>query len=192
MLIRRNLSLGDREVKRELVVRREQFADYRTAVDVMSRARAEADAILLEAGRRQQEYLDRALAEFWGQASFFLEALEAERQQCRNSVIEVCRELLNVIIGRLFDECPPEARARILLEHLAASQAYPAVSATLKCHPERYGEVQAWLAANNASVLWQLRDDITMPIQSIRLSTDTGEYDIDWTGLRRSFQVADA
>ncbi|AHL34306.1 hypothetical protein CD58_15925 [Pseudomonas brassicacearum] len=190
MLIRRNLSLGDRETGGELVVRHEQFADYRTAVDVMSQARAEADALLLEAEKLRQDYLDRALAQFWDQASSLLEALEAERQQCRSRVVDVCRDLLNVVIGRLFDECQPAERARILLEHLAASQAYPMGSATLRCHPELLVEVQAWLEANSSSALWQLREDTTIPVQSIRLSTDAGEYDIDWTGLQRSFQVA--
>ncbi|WP_434698146.1 type III secretion system stator protein SctL [Pseudomonas sp. D1-1] len=172
-----------------MIVRQERFADYRTAIDVLSQARADADALVLQAENLRQEYLDQALAEFWGQASCFLQALEAERQQCRNSVIDVCRELLNIVIDRLFDEFQPQERARILLEHLAASRAYPTGSATLRCHPELFSEVQAWLAADNASALWQLREDITMPLQSIRLSTDAGEYDVDWIGLQRSFRA---
>lgn len=189
MLIRRNLSLGDPELGSTLIVRHEQFADYRAAVDVISRARVEADALLLEAENLRQDYLDRALAQFWDQASSLLEALEAERQQCRSNVVEVCRDLLNVVIDRLFDECPPRERIRILLEHLAASQANAAGSATLKCHPELSDEVQAWLEANNNSRLWQLREDITMPVQSIRLSADAGEYEVDWISLQRSFQA---
>ena len=77
MLIRRNLSLGDPELGSTLIVRHEQFADYRAAVDVISRARVEADALLLEAENLRQDYLDRALAQFWDQASSLLEALEA-------------------------------------------------------------------------------------------------------------------
>ncbi|WP_092164928.1 HrpE/YscL family type III secretion apparatus protein [Pseudomonas sp. NFACC37-1] len=192
MLIRRSMSLGDLELGRELIVRHEQFADYRGAVDVMLQARADANALLQQAETLRQESLDRALAEFWAQACGFLEALEAERQQCREGVVEVCRELLNVVIGRLFDECPPKERIRILLDHLVATCAYPLSSATLKCHPELYVEVQAWLAANSSSALWQLREDSTMAVQSIRLSTETGEYAVEWDDLRRSLQAASA
>lgn len=187
MLIRRKLSLGDSELEQQLIVRHEQFADYRRAVDVMVQARAEAAALLQRSETVRQESLDEALAEFWIRANELLKALEAERQQCKANVIEVCRELLDVVIGRLFDGCPQREQITILLEHLANSQAYPSVSSTLKCHPELFDEVQTWLRSNSALTLWQLQADRTMPIQALRLSTNAGEYDVDWTGLRRTF-----
>lgn len=189
MLIRRSFSLGDHVLGSELIVRQERFAEYRAAADVLSQARVDADALLLQAENVRQEYLDQALAEFWGRASCLSQALEAERQQCKNSVIEVCRELLNVVIDRLFDECQPRERAKILLEQLTACAAYPTGTSTLKCHPELFSDVQAWLAVNSASAPWQLREDVAMPLDSIRLSTDAGEYDVDWTALKRSFQA---
>lgn len=190
MLVRRALSLGGAELEGRVIIRHEQFSNYRAAIDLMSQARAEADALMWQAEKERQAYLDQAMAEFWGKAGDFLEALEAERQRCRNDVIETCQELLNILVARLFEECTPKERTRILLEHLAATQVYPAGSATLSAHPTLVVEIQAWLKTSRYSALWHLREDNTLPVGAIRLSTDTGEYDVDWTCLQRAFEFA--
>ncbi len=188
MLVRRTLSVGGQGPQGQQIVRLEQFRDSQAAVDVLSRAREQAEALLVEAQVLRQQVLDDATAQFWEQAVGFLQGLEGERQALHDAVVEASRQLLNRAIERLFEESPPGERARVLLTHLAASQAVATV-ATLNCHPQLGPQVQAWLAASRYASVWQVRENSSMALDALRLSCDNGEFELDWAGLQCCLSV---
>lgn len=184
MLVRRRLSLGDQGAGAARILRHEQFTDAQAAVDLLERAQEQVQAMLDDAQARCQYVLDQAAGEFWDQAGAFLEGLDARYRDTQASVIEASSQLLNLALERLFDEASPGERARVMVKHLAASQSI-ATGATLSCHPELFDEVQAWVAGSRFAALWQLREDGLMPLTALRLSSETGEFDLDWAGLQR-------
>lgn len=188
MLVRRRMSVGGQGPQGQQIIRLEQFRDSQAAVDVLSRAREQAEALLVEAHAMRQQVLDDALAQFWEQAGGFLQGLEAERQALHDAVVEACGQLLNRALERVFEESPPGERARVLLTHLAASQTVAAV-ATVSCHPQRWAQVQAWLTASRYASVWQVREDSSLAVDALRLSCDNGEFELDWAGLQRCLSV---
>ena len=73
MLVRRTLSVGGQGPQGQQIVRLEQFRDSQAAVDVLSRAREQAEALLVEAQAVRQQVLDDATAQFWERARDFVE-----------------------------------------------------------------------------------------------------------------------
>lgn len=184
MLVRRTLSLGDQRAAPVGIVRHEQFSDSRAAVELLARAREQADALLLEAQQQRQQVLDQATAQFWEEAGTFLHGIESQAQAAHDDVVQAARQLLNQAIDRLFGECSLGERAQALITHLAAGQSH-ATGATLSCHPQVFAQVQAWVASSRFAAVWQLREDGAMPIDALRLSNDAGEFDLDWASLQR-------
>jgi len=184
MLVRRTLSLGDPHANPAGIVRHEHVRDSQAAVDLLARARGQAEALLLEAGHQRQQVIDQASAQFWEEAGAFLHSLETQAQAAHDNVVQAARQLLNQAIDRLFGECTLSERAQALITHLAAGQSH-ATRAALSCHPQVFAQVQAWVASSRFAALWQLREDDAMPIDALRLSTDAGEFDLDWASLQR-------
>ncbi|MGB3126394.1 MAG: HrpE/YscL family type III secretion apparatus protein, partial [Pseudomonas sp.] len=91
---------------------------------------------------------------------------------------------LNQAIERVFGDCFLGERAQALVSHLAASQSH-ATGATLSCHPQLFAQLHAWVASSRFAALWQLREDNAMPIDALRLSSEAGEFDLDWASLQR-------
>ncbi|TPG88497.1 HrpE/YscL family type III secretion apparatus protein [Pseudomonas caspiana] len=184
MLVRRRLSLGTGALLREPILRREDLADAQRASDVLLAAQAQAEALIAAAQTQCQRLLDQAAGEFWTQANDFLQALEDQRQALQISAVESAEAMLTLALTGLLDDTGVAERGRALVRHLAASQSY-ACNATLSCPPELFADLQAWVADSRFAALWQLRDDPSMPTQTLRLSSDAGEFDLDWPGLLR-------
>jgi len=184
MLVRRRLSLGAEALLREPILRHEDLADAQRASDLLLAAQTEAEALIAEAQGQCQRSLDQAAGEFWEQANHFLQTLEDQRLALQRSAVESAEALLTQALTQLFDDTSVAERGRALINHLAASQSY-ACTATLTCPPELFADVQAWVAGSRFAALWQLREDISMPAQTLRLSSDAGEFDLDWPGLVR-------
>ncbi|KAF1006978.1 MAG: hypothetical protein GAK32_02376 [Pseudomonas fluorescens] len=184
MLVRKTLSLGDQHAAPVGIVRHEQFSDARVAVDLLARAQEQAQALLLEAEAQRQQVLEQATAQFWEEAGTFLQGVETQAQAAHDNVVHAARQLLNQVIDRLFGECSMGERAQALVSHLAASQSH-VTGATLRCHPQLFADVQAWVASSRFATLWQLREDALMPMDALRLSNDAGEFDLDWASLHR-------
>ncbi|RON40058.1 type III secretion system stator protein SctL [Pseudomonas brassicacearum] len=184
MWIRRRLSLGAEALLREPILRREDLADAQRASDLLLVAQAQAEALIADAQGQCQRSLDQATGEFWAQANHFLQSLEDQRQTLQRSAVESAEAMLTLALTQLFDDTSVAERGRALINHLAASQSY-ACTATLSCPPELFADVQAWIAGSRFAALWQLREDTSMPPQALRLSSDAGEFDLDWSGLVR-------
>ncbi len=76
-----------------------------------------------------------------------------------------------------------------LIKQLLASHV-PAVKATLVCHPLELEAVRACLT-NRGSTHWTLRADDTIKLQSLILTTEEGDFRIDWTSLINIFMKPD-
>jgi type III secretion protein L len=183
-LVRRRLSLGAEALLREPILRREDLADAQRASDVLRAAQTEAEALIAEAQTQCQRALDQAAGEFWEQANHFLQTLEDQRQALQRLAVESAEAMLTLALTPLFDGTDVAERGRGLINHLAASQSDPC-TATLRCPPELFADVQAWVADSRFAALWQVREDSSMPAQTLRLSSDAGEFDLDWPGLVR-------
>lgn len=184
MLVRRRLSLGTEALLREPILRREDLADAQRARDLLLGAHAEAEALIAEAQGQCQRSLDQATGQFWEQANAFLQTVEDQRQALQRAAVESAEALLTLTLTRLFDDASVIERGQALIKHLATSQS-EACTATLSCPPALFADVQTWLAAGRFAELWQLREDASMPPQTLRLSSDVGEFDLDWAGLVR-------
>ncbi|NWE73696.1 type III secretion system stator protein SctL [Pseudomonas gingeri] len=184
----RRLSLGASALPHSPIVRLEQLAQAQEATDVLAAARAEAERLLADAREQCQRYLDQALGQFWEQANGFLQALDSEREALHQEVLVSAESVLVAAMTRLFGETGPAERVRALVGHLAGSQRQ-AVSAVLSCSPGLFDEVQAWLASSRFAQLWQLREDAFLGPQALRLSSDTGTFELDWEGLVRCLSL---
>ncbi|MGF6109299.1 type III secretion system stator protein SctL [Pseudomonas frederiksbergensis] len=184
MLVRRRLSLGTEALLREPILRREDLADAQRASDLLLAAHAQAEALIAEAQGQCQRSLDQATGQFWAQANAFLQTLEDQRQALQRSAVESAEAMLTLALTRLFDDTSVIERGQALITHLAASQS-DACTATLSCPPALFADVQAWLAGGRFAALWTLREESSMPPQTLRLSSDAGEFDLDWSGLVR-------
>lgn len=188
MLISRRLSLGEPAVVGVRIVRHAQLTDSVAAQDLLSRAQAQADSLLLNAQAQRQQILDVALTEFWEEAGAFLQTLRAEYQALQDDVIAASRRVVNQVIEQVFDDCATPDRARALVSHLAASQRY-ASAASLNCHPELFNDVQAWIMGSRFALVWQLREDSSLPVSALRLTSGSGDFELDWASLQRCVQV---
>nr|WP_314483839.1 type III secretion system stator protein SctL [uncultured Pseudomonas sp.] len=188
MFVIRRLSQCDRAGLDGPIVRREQLSEAWRAVDLIRQAREQAEGILADAQVQRQRCLDQATDAFWQQAGAFVQALQAEHNTLQEDVVHTCRELLNLALERVFDDCSQGERARVLLNHLAAGQTI-GVNAILSCHPQVLSEVRAWLAASRFAGVWQVREDRNVSSDALCLSHDTGAFELDWAGLKGRMQA---
>lgn len=183
MLTKRRVNLGS-PVLAEPILRLQLLEDARRADELLSRAEAQAEQLLLKAHEQRQQYLDDAVASFWGEANALLQDIRDERAAYQHNALSTVDSLLNIALSRLLDETDLPERIRALLRNLTDSLPSKA-QATLTCHPEITGLVQDWLNTMRLDALWQVEADPALAADALRLSTALGAFHIDWPSLRR-------
>ncbi|PBQ15656.1 hypothetical protein CCL09_18475 [Pseudomonas congelans] len=183
MFIRRKLSLDPNLPSlAQPLLRRECFSDVALASEHLQRARAEARALLADAQVEVERMLAEAQADFWARADAFLGDWEAERQAQRDALVEQAQGLLSQTLKTLLDEFPQEQRALALVRQLDQSQSRP-VRATLRCAVDMHEPVEAWLQ-RQPRAHWQLERDTGLASGTLLLSTEQGDFGLDWERLR--------
>jgi type III secretion protein L len=190
MLVKRTLSFGASTLA-EPIIRREHIEENRRAQDVLAHAHAQAEQILLQAEYLAQEQVAQAVAEFWDNATAFIQGLEEQRHALQQEALVAAEHVLGSAMARLLDEAGLAERTRALLRALAASQPMEAI-ATLQCHPQLLPDVTAWLADSRFASVWQVQASTRLPTDALTLSHATGAFDIQWAHLRAGLLPAGA
>lgn len=172
------------------LINRELLADAAQAAQLIERARAQADALLVEAQARQAALLESAWLDFWKQANAQLLRWENQRQAMCDQLEQIATTVTHQAIRNLLDELPPPHRVSALLKHLLATH-IPATQATLLCNPHDRETVEQWLGIHN-DVPWSLRPEDSLPPHTLMLETDEGGIRVDWTSALDSLLMAEA
>lgn len=183
MFIRRTLSFDAQQPGvAEPVLCREYFSDVLLASEHLARAHVQADALLADARVQREQLLADAQADFWARANAMLEDWEAERKAQREQLVEQARSLLGQTLTRLLGTLTQEERALALVRQIAQSQTRP-VHATLRCAVDLHESVEVWLQ-QQPHTHWQLERDTGLAPGTLWLSTENGDFSLDWERLR--------
>lgn len=172
------------------LIRRETLIDCGRAEAVLAHAQEQAAALLQEAERHAEAQLAEARQAFWQQAEHQLMRWEQERLEINRLLESHASQLVNQALQQLLGETPEPARLNALLKQLSASQSEP-VSATLRCHPQVRDTVQRWLDQQPATP-WRLQPDASLADDEVRLSTEQGDFQLDWRSACEALQVPTA
>lgn len=167
----------------------ETLASYTQASNVVDQAKAEARQLLNTAHAQREALLEKVSVEVWQRANAQLKRWEIERQALCDSLEQYATSIANQAIHLLLEDTPAPQRMAALIKQLLASHV-PAVKATLVCHPLELEAVRACLT-NRGSTHWTLRADDTIKLQSLILTTEEGDFRIDWTSLINIFMKPD-
>lgn len=183
MFIRRTLSFDTQQPGvAEPLLRREYFADVVLASEHLARAHLQAEALLAETRTQGEQMLVDAQADFWAQANAVLQDWEAERQAQREALVEQARSLVSQTLASLLGTLSEEERALALVRQIARSQTRP-VRATLRCAVDLHDAVEVWLQ-QQPHTHWQLERDTGLAPGTLWLSTESGDFSLDWERLR--------
>ncbi|MCQ2996784.1 type III secretion system stator protein SctL [Pseudomonas quasicaspiana] len=183
MFIRRTLSFdAPQPGVAEPLLRREYFSDVVLASEHLARAHVHAESLLADARAQGEQLLADAQAQFWDRANALLEGWEAERQAQREALVEQARSLLSETLASLLGTLSDEERALALVRQIAQSQTRP-VRATLRCSVDLHESVDAWLQ-QQPHTHWQLERDTGLAPGTLWLSTESGDFSLDWERLR--------
>ena len=163
------------------LISRQTLEDSAQAISLLGRARAQADEQLRQAAQQCEAMLEDASVEFWKRAEAQLNRWERDRQAMCRAVEQYATSVTNSAIRCVLDETPSPQRVSAMLKQLLASQ-MPPVEATLLCHPDELNVLKPLLAPPHAA-LWTLRSDDTVPLQTLVLKTDEGDFRIDWASM---------
>jgi type III secretion protein L len=184
MFIRRRLSFDAQQTSlAEPVLPRECFSSVVLANEHLARAHAQAEALLAQAQAQGEQVLADAQAQFWARANALLDDWEAERQAQREALVEQVRSLLSETLESLLGTLSGEERALALVRQIAQSQTRP-VRATLRCAIDIHEPVEIWLQ-QHPHTHWQLERDTGLAPGTLWLSTDSGDFSLDWEQLRQ-------
>lgn len=185
MLTRRSLTLGRPHVlPGGLVLRRETLEDCVLAEQVLTTARAEADALLAraqdDAERLRDNAWQQACDEVWQQADAVLLQWQQEREQMWASITLTAEALVGTALRQLLAEQPDAARVSALLLQLRLAQPEDE-AAVLYCHPDWLEPATQKLQQRQAS--WSVRADPQLAPQTLCLRTEQGDFRLNWTTL---------
>lgn len=186
MLCRHTIELPKNlsEVRAGLIPR-EELADWQQANQLLSRAQAQAQERLRQAEQQCQALREQASLEIWQRADAQLQRWERERQAMHDSLEHYATTITHQAIRSLLDETVAPQRLAALLKQLLASQVQE-IDATLLCHPQDLEEIRRCLA-NHKATLWRLHADETIPLQTLVLTTDEGDFRISWRSMLDTF-----
>lgn len=184
MFIRRTLSLDPEQVSlAEPLLPRECFSNVIRANEHLARAHAQAEVLIAHAQAQGEQVLADAQAAFWARANAVLDDWEAERQAQRDALVEQVSSLLGETLENLLGSLSQEERALALIRQIAQSQTRP-VRATLRCAVDLHDAVGLWLEQQPHSH-WQLERDSGLAPGSLWLTTESGDFSLDWDQLRQ-------
>lgn len=190
MLCRRKIELhGDTPGLPPTLILQEVLADCGQAKKILSRAKAQAHELSIQAAKNLEEFSEKAGLEFWQRANAQLGRWEIERQAICTNLEKHATAVINQAMRQLLDDVEPEQRLAALLKQLLATQ-IPVVKATLLCHPLERESVEKYLARLGSNA-WTLRTDDTLSPQALILETDEGDFRIDWISLCKIFLASE-
>lgn len=171
------------------LIPREVLADCTQAEQLLTHAKAQADALLNRAQHSREVLLEQASLEFWQRANAQMIQWENERKAMCDNLERYITEVANQAIRHLLDETPQPQRLAALLKQLLASQV-PQVNALLLCHPHEIETYKHCLATHNAAH-WKLQPDDTISTHTLILKTDEGDFHISWASMLASLSKQD-
>jgi type III secretion protein L len=184
MFIRRTLSLDPEQVSlAEPLLPRECFSNVVLANEYLARVRAQAEALIGDAQAQGERMLADAQVQFWARANAVLDDWEAERQAQREALTEQASHLLSQTLESLLGTLSQQERAVALVRQIAQSQTRP-VRATLRCAVDIHEPVAIWLE-QHLHAHWQLERDTGLAPGTLWLTTESGDFSLDWEQLRQ-------
>ena len=182
MFIRRTLEIDSRQASlAEPFFPRECFSNVALANAYLERVRAEADALLEQSRSAAARHRTEAEAEFWRRANALLADWERDRQLQRERLVTEVQALLRDTLSELLGSCSAQERAFVLVRQLVNSQTRP-VRATLRCAVDVHLHIDAWLLQQGLEH-WQLERDEGLADGTLWLSTEQGDFSLDWQAL---------
>ncbi|MGD8219130.1 type III secretion system stator protein SctL [Pseudomonas thivervalensis] len=179
MLARRSLELRpDGQGLSQPYIARETLVDCARAQVVLEQAQVQAAQLLERARAEAQASVLEAQARFWEKAETLLSAWEAQRQALWERIEASAAHVVNEALGTLLDEAPEQARIDALVRQIASRQDDP-VSATLRCHPEDLASLTQSLGTDSRRP-WTPVADADMQRHQLKLETPGGTYLLDW------------
>ncbi|OAB51919.1 type III secretion system stator protein SctL [Pseudomonas thivervalensis] len=179
MLARRSLELRpDGQGLSQPYIARETLVDCARAQVVLEQAQVQAAQLLERARAEAQASVLEAQARFWEKAETLLATWEAQRQALWERIEASAAHVVNEALGRLLDEVPEQARIDALVRQIASRQDDP-VSATLRCHPEDLASLTQSLGTDSRRP-WTPVADADMQRHQLKLETPGGTYLLDW------------
>jgi type III secretion protein L len=185
MLAKRTLELrrGDSTLSQPYLSR-ETLAACGRAEAVIEHAERYADDVREQAQQDRDALLKSAQMEFWGMAEAKLAEWERERQAMLAQIEATACHVVNAAITTLLDEVPDERRIAAVIQQIARLQSEP-VAATIRCHPEDLASLSQSLE-DLGERPWKVAADRETPRHCVRLTTDGGDFQLDWdTAVRR-------
>ena len=167
------------------LIPREELANWAHANQLISRAKAQADELVIQAEKRCEMLLEKASLDVWQRADAQLKRWERDRQAMCDNLEVYATSITNQAIRRLLDDTVPPERLAALLRQLLANQIQE-INASLLCHPQDIEEIKQCLA-NQQATLWKLQPDETIPAQTLVLKTDEGDFRISWHSMLDAF-----
>ena len=167
------------------LIRREEFANWEQASQLLNRANAQADELISRAEKKCETLLEQASLEIWQRADAQFKQWELDRQAMCDNLEHYATAITNQAIRCLLDETAAPQRLAALLKQLLESQVQE-VSATLLCHPHDIEEIRECLTRHK-SRFWKLNADDTIPPQTLVLKTDEGDFRISWDAMIDTF-----
>ncbi|AXA57832.1 type III secretion system stator protein SctL [Pseudomonas thivervalensis] len=179
MLARRSLELRpDGQGLSQPYIARETLVDCARAQVVLEQAQVQAAQLLERARAEAQASVLEAQARFWEKAETLLATWEAQRQALWERIEASAAHVVNEALGTLLDEVPEQARIDALVRQIASRQGDP-VSATLRCHPEDLASLTQSLGTDSRRP-WTPVADADMQRHQLKLETPGGTYLLDW------------
>ncbi|WP_431080750.1 type III secretion system stator protein SctL [Pseudomonas thivervalensis] len=179
MLARRSLELRpDGQGLSQPYIARETLVDCARAQVVLEQAQVQAAQLLERARAEAQASVLEAQARFWEKAETLLATWEAQRQALWERIETSAAHVVNEALGTLLDEVPEQARIDALVRQIASRQDDP-VSATLRCHPEDLASLTQSLGTDSRRP-WTPVADADMQRHQLKLETPGGTYLLDW------------
>ena len=179
MLARRSLELRpDGQGLSQPYIARETLVDCARAQVVLEQAQVQAAQLLERARAEAQASVLEAQARFWEKAETLLANWEAQRQALWERIEASAAHVVNEALGTLLDEVPEQARIDALVRQIASRQDDP-VSATLRCHPEDLASLTQSLGTDSRRP-WTPVADADMQRHQLKMETPGGTYLLDW------------
>lgn len=181
----RKISLLNGSAPQGNLLRAHEIEHHQQAEEILAQARQQADEILAAAHQQaEQQIAEQRLqceAQFWQQADELLSGWQQQRQQDRQQLVTLAAQLLGQAMEQLLADFSDQQRFQALLRQLMR-QHPRRQQATLFCAAAQLESVEAWLAAQPA-LCWQLSSDEQLSADQLRLVTEQGELQIDWSSL---------
>ncbi|WP_213989512.1 type III secretion system stator protein SctL [Sodalis sp. dw_96] len=151
----------------------------------LAQARRQAETILAEAREQAQRQISEQTRScehtFWQQADTLFDDWLQQQQRDEAQLVTLAERLLSQALNLVLAGFTPEQRLSALLQQLLREQSRDE-QATLYCPETLRGEIEVWLA-HHPHLVWQLKTDDRQEAESLTLTTEHGELNINWHTL---------